>query len=83
MLILKQKGIVMKALIVAFALASILATSAIAKTEKSPYTPVNSNSSAFEYNASVTCGRVVLSDPDPGIRAQIRRDCTQHHSPGN
>jgi hypothetical protein len=74
----------MKTLIATFALVSILATSAIAKTEKAPSALVNSYNSAIENNEeSVICGRVVLSDPDPGIRAQIRRDCAQHHSPGN
>jgi hypothetical protein len=81
MLIPKQKETVMKTSIATFALALIFATSAIAKTESAPSTPVYPNNSMIEY--SVTCGRVVLSDPDPGIRAQIRRDCAQHHSPGN
>jgi hypothetical protein len=83
MLIPKHKETVMKTSIATFALALIFATSAIAKTERAPSTPVYPNNSMIEYNESVICGRVVLSDPDPGVRAQIRRDCAQHHSPGN
>ena len=73
----------MKTSIATFALALVLATSAIAKTERVPSAPVYPNNSMIEYNESVTCGRVVLSDPDPRIRTQIRRDCAHHHSPGN
>jgi hypothetical protein len=61
----------MKTLIATFALASIVATSAVAKTEK--------NTGAFAGpDNSVVCGRVVLADPDPRIRAQLRRDCALH-----
>ncbi len=61
----------MKTLIVTFALASVIATSAVAKTEK------NTGAVAAPDN-SVICGRVVLADPDPAIRAQLRRDCAHH-----
>ena len=63
----------MKTLITALALASIVATSAVAKIEKT-------GSLNFESNNSVVCGRVVLTDPDPAIRAQLQRDCTHHDS---
>ena len=65
----------MKTLIATFALASIVATSAVAKTEK--------NAGAFAGETTVACGRVVLADPDPGIRAQLRRDCAIHEGAGN
>lgn len=61
----------MKTLIATFALASVIATSAVAKTEKNGATFVRPDN-------SVVCGRVVLADPDPGIRAQLLRDCTHH-----
>jgi hypothetical protein len=61
----------MKTLITTFALASVIATSAVAKTEK------NAATSAKPDN-SVVCGRVVLADPDPAIRAQLVRDCAHH-----
>ena len=64
----------MKTLIATFALASVIATSAVAKTEK--------NTGAFAgSDNSVVCGRVVLADPDPAIRAQLRRDCAFHDRP--
>jgi len=59
----------MKTLIATLALASIVATSAVAKTEK-----------AFRADAnSVTCG----TDPDPGIRAALQRDCAGQYSAGS
>lgn len=64
----------MKTFITALALAAIIATSAVAKVEKTQRTYV-------EPNNSVVCGRVILADPDPAIRAQLMRDCT--HYDGN
>ena len=61
----------MRTLIATFALASIVATSAVAKTEKNGTTFVAPEN-------SVICGRVVLADPDAGIRAQLLRDCAHH-----
>jgi hypothetical protein len=72
MLILKtRKEIIMKTLIATFVLASVVATSAVAKNEKNSATFVAPDN-------SVICGRVVLADPDPGVRAQLRRDCAHH-----
>jgi hypothetical protein len=65
----------MKTLIATLALASIVATSAVAKTEKT-------RASHVEPNNSVTCGHAGLADPDPGIRAALVRDCAQHSNPG-
>jgi hypothetical protein len=61
----------MKTLIATFVLASVVATSAVAKIEKNSATSVAPDNSVF-------CGRVVLADPDPAIRAQLRRDCAHH-----
>jgi hypothetical protein len=73
MLILQQETeITVKTLIAAFALASIVAPSAIAKTEKIAPTFI-------EPSNLVMCGRVVLADPDPRIRAELLRDCTHHN----
>ena len=38
---------------------------------------------AAEPNNSVTCGRYVLTDPDPGIRAGFLRDCAHFERPGS
>jgi hypothetical protein len=65
----------MKTLIATLALASIVATSAVARTEKTRATHV-------EPNNSVICGHAVLGDPDPGIRAGLLHDCAQHSNPG-
>jgi len=61
----------MKTLLATIALASIAATSALAKNEKNSATFVGADN-------SVICGRVVLADPDPAIRAQLLRDCAHH-----
>jgi hypothetical protein len=66
----------MKTLFATLALASIVATSAVAKNEKNSTTFVGPDN-------SVNCGRVVLADPDPGIRAQLRRDCAFHEGANN
>ena len=66
----------MKTLIATLAVAAILATAAVAKTEKS-------RAVAAEPNNSVTCGRYVLTDPGPGIRASFLRDCAHFERPGN
>jgi hypothetical protein len=67
----------MKTLIVTLALASILATSAIAKTEKARAGQVG-----ITANNSVNCGRLVLTDPDPAIRGSFARECMHHERPG-
>ena len=66
----------MKTLIATLAVASILATAALAKIEKN-------RTSAVETSNSVTCGRHVLADPDPGIRASFLRDCGHFERPGH
>jgi hypothetical protein len=68
----------MKAFISTFAIASILATSAVAKVERSPASRVEPVNSAIEN--SVTCGRAVLTDPDTRIRSALLRDCAHYNS---
>jgi hypothetical protein len=64
----------MKTLIAALALASIVSTSAVAKTERSRAVHVDPNN-------SVICGHV-LADPDPGIRAETLCNFA-HYERGN
>jgi hypothetical protein len=68
----------MRAFITTCAIASILATSAVAKTERTPASRVEPDNSVIE--SSVTCGRVVLTDPDTRIRSAFLRDCAHHNS---
>jgi hypothetical protein len=62
-------------LIATLTLTSILATSAIAKTEKTRATHVDTAN-------TVACGHVVLADPDSRIRADFQRNCDQYAHPG-
>jgi hypothetical protein len=66
----------MKTLIATLAATSMLATSALAKTEKVRLGYV-------EPHNSVTCGRYLLTDPDSGIRASFLRDCAHFEQPGH
>jgi hypothetical protein len=66
----------MKTLIATLALALLVATSASAKTEK--VRPLH-----VEPHNSVTCGHVVVTDPDRRIRSALVRDCSLANSPGN
>ena len=68
----------MKTFISTCAIVSILATTAVAKIEKIPAARVEPDNSAIEN--SVTCGRVVLTDPDTRIRSAFLRDCAHHNS---
>jgi hypothetical protein len=76
----------MKTLIATFTLALVISTSAIAKTEKKSATFGAARNSvtvaprnSVTVNNSITCGRFVLADPDPAIRAQLVRDCPNYH----
>jgi hypothetical protein len=74
----------MKTLITALAVTAILATSAVAKTQRTRVThiphnnsvshnPVNHNSgNMFNHNCHFDHGE---TDPDPRIRLQLSRDC--------
>jgi hypothetical protein len=66
----------MKTLIATLAVAAILTAAAFAKTDKARTVTAGPNN-------SVTCGRYVLTDPDPGIRASFLRDCGHFESPGS
>jgi hypothetical protein len=59
-------------------LVSIFATSAVAKTDRTRTTGLEPNQSANELGRSAYCGRTVLTDPDPRIRAASLRDCAYH-----
>jgi hypothetical protein len=67
----------MKTLTITIALASMIATSAVAKTDRTR-TGVGPNQSTNELSRSAYCGRSVLTDPDPRIRAVFLRDCAYH-----
>jgi hypothetical protein len=62
----------MKILCTALALASIIATSAVAKNEKA---------GAFRAEApnAVPCARFAMTDPDPRVRAELQRDCPHYN----
>jgi hypothetical protein len=68
----------MKTLTITIALASMLATSAVAKTDRTRTPGVEPNQSTNEFSRSAYCGRSVLTDPDPRIRAVFLRDCAYH-----
>jgi hypothetical protein len=68
---------VMKTLIT-IALVSIIATSAVAKTDRTRASGVEPNQSTNELSRSAYCGRTVLTDPDSRIRAAFLRDCAYH-----
>jgi hypothetical protein len=68
----------MKTLTITIVLASIIATSAVAKTDRTRTPSVEPNQSTNELSRSAFCGRSVLTDPDPRIRAVFLRDCAYH-----
>ncbi len=68
----------MKTLSITIVLASIIATSAVAKTDGNRIPGVEPNQSTNEFSRSAFCGRSVLTDPDPRIRAGFLRDCAYH-----
>jgi hypothetical protein len=75
----------MKTLLTALAVTAILATSAVAKTQKTRAThshPTNSvtQTSVFEPNDSYCRFRHAHNDPDPGVRLQVLRDCRNYES---
>jgi hypothetical protein len=68
---------VMKTLI-SIAIVSIIATSAVAKNDRTRASGVEPNQSNSELSRSAYCGRTVLTDPDPRIRGAFLRDCASH-----
>jgi hypothetical protein len=63
----------MKTLITA--LAVILATSAVAKTERTKAVHIQANNAGTQVNNAYCQFRHAHADPDPRIRLQILRDC--------
>jgi hypothetical protein len=81
-----QRRIVMKTLITALAVTAILATSAVAKTQRPKEVRVQANNS-LSHNAVRRSPTQINSycrfehgetDPDPRIRLQLARDCREH-----
>jgi hypothetical protein len=77
----------MKTLITALAVTAILATSAIAKTERTKHVRVHANNSVShnsarhdpnQINASWCHFRHPEFDPDPRVRSEVMRDCREH-----
>ena len=65
-------------MIVTIAFASIFATSATAKTERTRTADAYSNESTVNLDTAVICSGAVLTDPDHRIRAGFQRDCVHY-----
>jgi hypothetical protein len=78
----------MKTLVTALAFTAILATSAIAKTERTKHVRIQPNNvvsrnsvshnPAARINASWCHFRHAEADPDPSVRWEVVRDCKEH-----
>jgi hypothetical protein len=75
----------MKILITALAVTSMLATSAVAKTQRTNPTRVHLNNSVAHLKNSPEQGELSYcrfhlphTDPDPQVRLNIARDCRDH-----
>jgi hypothetical protein len=75
----------MKNLITALAVTSMLATSAVAKTERTKGARVHPSNSAAHFSHSPEQGELSYchfhlphTDPDPQVRLNIARDCRDH-----
>jgi hypothetical protein len=68
----------MKTLITALAVSAILATSAVAKTQRTKAARVQPNNSAAQVNNAFCQFHYAHADPDPRIRLQLLRDCRSH-----
>ena len=77
----------MKTLITALAVTVILATSAIAKTERTKHVHVQPNNPVSHNSVSHNPNRINASwchfrhpefDPDPRVRSEVARDCKEH-----
>jgi hypothetical protein len=78
----------MKTRLAALAVTAILATSAVAKTQKIKATHVQPNhtriqTSAVHHNDSHCGMRYPPTDPDPQVRSQLLLDCKNHESEGS
>jgi hypothetical protein len=80
----------MKTLITALAVTAILATSAVAKTQRTRVAHIQPNSSlshnpgsrnpAAQFSGSYCHFRDGETDPDPRVRLQLVRDCKEHEN---
>ncbi len=68
----------MKTVTITIVLVSLIATSAVAKTDGSRVAAIEPNQSTNEVGRSAFCGRSVLTDPDSRIRTVFLRDCAYH-----
>ena len=75
----------MKTLITALAVTAMLATSAVAKTQRTKATRVHPSDSVVHLNHSPQPGELAYcrfhlpqTDPDPQVRLYILRDCKDH-----
>lgn len=67
---------------IALTFAAALATSAVAKTDKvRPAAQPAASAGIASTSNSVTCGHLVLTDPDPAIRGSFARECAHHERP--
>jgi hypothetical protein len=73
----------MKTLISALAVAAILATSAVAKTQRTKEARNQPDNAAAEFNNSYCHYHYAQTDPDQRIRLQLRRDCKNYESSGS
>jgi hypothetical protein len=77
----------MKTLLTALAVTAILATSAVAKTQKTKATRVQPNhaqvqTSAIQHNDALCDFHYPQTDPDPHVRSELLRDCRNHDTEG-
>jgi hypothetical protein len=68
----------MKTLMTAFAVTAILATYAVAKTQRPKEARAQPNNSVSNVNNAFCHFRYAHGDPDPRIRLQLLRDCRFH-----
>jgi hypothetical protein len=73
----------MKSVIIALALTAILATSAVAKIQRTKEARIQTDNTVAEFNNSYCHYHYAHTDPDPRIRLQLRRDCKSYESAGS
>jgi hypothetical protein len=73
----------MKTVITALALTAMLATSAVAKTQRTNATRIQPDNTVAELNNSYCHYHYAQTDPDQRIRLQLRRDCKSYESSGS
>jgi hypothetical protein len=73
----------MKTVITALAVTAILATSAVAKTQRTNQARIQTDNTVAEFNNSYCHYHYAHTDPHPRIRLQLRRDCKNYESSGS